>query len=100
MAGIGVAANRLIGRDHELATLGSFLGEAAVDGATLLLTGEPGVGKTALLAATAELAASDGVAVRDVHVAGAIGVRPQREEGEAGADAERDLERRARGRRE
>jgi predicted ATPase len=63
MAGIGVGANRLIGRDRELATLGSFLGEAVRDGATLLLTGEPGVGKTALLAAAAEMATTDGVRV-------------------------------------
>ena len=63
MAGIGVGANRLIGRDRELATLGSFLDEAVGDGATLLLTGEPGVGKTALLAAAAEMAATDGVRV-------------------------------------
>jgi DNA-binding CsgD family transcriptional regulator len=55
--------NRLIGRDRELATLGAFLGEAVGDGATLLLTGEPGVGKTALLAAAAEMAAADGVRV-------------------------------------
>jgi haloacetate dehalogenase len=46
-----------------LATLGSFLREAVDDGATLLLTGEPGVGKTALLVAAAEMAARDGVRV-------------------------------------
>ena len=63
MAGIGVGANRLIGRDRELATLGSFLGEAVGDGATLLLTGDPGVGKTALLAAAADMATTDGVRV-------------------------------------
>ena len=40
--------------------LGSFLGEAVVGGATLVLTGEPGVGKTALLVAAAEMAAADG----------------------------------------
>jgi predicted ATP-dependent serine protease len=62
MADVNAGANRLIGRDQELATLGSFLGQAAVDGATLLLTGEPGVGKTALLVAAADEAAADGVA--------------------------------------
>ena len=56
MADVNAGTNRLIGRDRELATLGSFLGEAVVDGATLLLTGEPGVGKTALLVAAAEMA--------------------------------------------
>jgi predicted ATPase len=55
--------NRLIGRDRELATLGAFLGEAVGDGATLLLTGEPGVGKTALLAAAAQMATTEGVRV-------------------------------------
>ncbi len=61
MAGVGT--NRLVGRDRELETLRSFLGAAAGDGATLLLTGEPGVGKTALLVAAAEMAAADGVRV-------------------------------------
>jgi hypothetical protein len=51
---VNVWTNRLIGRDGELATFGSLLDEAGVDGATLLLTGEPGVGKTALLAAAAK----------------------------------------------
>ena len=63
MAGIGLGANPLVGRDRELATLASFLGDAVRDGATLLLTGEPGVGKTALLAAAAEMATADGVRV-------------------------------------
>jgi len=39
---VNVWTNRLIGRDRELAALGSLLDEAVVDGATLLLTGEPG----------------------------------------------------------
>ena len=47
---------RLIGRDREMATLDAFVGQAAAGGATLLLTGEPGVGKTALLVAAAEMA--------------------------------------------
>ncbi|GAA1790371.1 LuxR family transcriptional regulator [Actinomadura chokoriensis] len=53
----------LVGRDHELAELAMFLDKAAADGATVLLTGEPGVGKTALLDATAELAAAKGIRV-------------------------------------
>ena len=60
MLDVNVWTSRLIGRDRELATLGSLLDEAAVDGATLLLTGEPGVGKTALLAAAAEMATTAG----------------------------------------
>ena len=51
---------RLVGRDREMATLDAFVGKAAADGATLLLTGEPGVGKTALLVAAAEMAARGG----------------------------------------
>src|SRR4051812_802289 len=63
MAGVGAGTNRLIGRDSELATIGSFLGEAVGGGATLLLTGEPGVGKTALLVAAAQMATAEGVRV-------------------------------------
>jgi predicted ATP-dependent serine protease len=63
MADVNAGTNRLIGRDRELATLGSFLGEAVGLGATLLLTGEPGVGKTALLVAAAEMATAEGVRV-------------------------------------
>jgi DNA-binding CsgD family transcriptional regulator len=60
---VNVWTSRLIGRDRELAILGSLLDEAAADGATLLLTGEPGVGKTALLAAAAEMATTAGFEV-------------------------------------
>jgi DNA-binding CsgD family transcriptional regulator/tetratricopeptide (TPR) repeat protein len=63
MADVNAGTNRLVGRDRELASLRSFLGEAEVDGATLLLTGEPGVGKSALLVAAAEMATRDGVRV-------------------------------------
>ena len=62
MADVNAGTN-LIGRDAELAALRSFLGDAAVDGATLLLTGEPGVGKTASLVAAAKMATTDGVRV-------------------------------------
>lgn len=63
MLDVNVWTDRLIGRDRELATLGSLLDEAAAGGATLLLTGEPGVGKTALLAAAAEMATTAGFEV-------------------------------------
>ena len=63
MADMNGWTSQLIGRDRELAALSSFLGEAAVDGATLLLTGEPGVGKTALLVAAAGMATTAGVRV-------------------------------------
>jgi DNA-binding CsgD family transcriptional regulator len=63
MVDLNAGASRLIGRERELAALQSFLGASAAGGATLLLTGEPGVGKTALLLAVAEMAASAGVRV-------------------------------------
>ena len=63
MLDVNVWTNHLIGRDRELAALGSLLDEAVTDGATLLLTGEPGVGKTALLAAAAEMATTAGFEV-------------------------------------
>ncbi|MFC5238885.1 ATP-binding protein [Streptomyces atrovirens] len=53
----------LVGRDRELGELAMFLDKAASDGATVLLTGEPGVGKTALLDTTAELALAKGTRV-------------------------------------
>ena len=63
MVDFNAGVNRLIGRDRELAALDSFLGAAAVGGATLVLAGEPGVGKTALLHAAAEMATTNGVRV-------------------------------------
>ncbi|UTT50861.1 helix-turn-helix transcriptional regulator [Rhodococcus gordoniae] len=56
MARVGVDPTALVGRDRELAELTKFVGRAATDGAAALLTGDPGVGKTALLDATADLA--------------------------------------------
>ena len=68
MVDLNVGVNRLIGRDSELAALDSFLGAAAEGGATLVLAGEPGVGKTALLHAAAELATTSDVSV--IHCGG------------------------------
>jgi DNA-binding CsgD family transcriptional regulator len=42
-------ATTLVGRDRELGLIGSFLGQAAIEGGVLLFTGEPGVGKTVIL---------------------------------------------------
>ena len=53
----------LVGRTRELQALDAFLDETVTGGATLVLTGEPGVGKSALLAAAAERAAARGVRV-------------------------------------
>ncbi|MDH3007565.1 ATP-binding protein [Gordonia alkanivorans] len=48
MAATSDARAGLVGRDAELAALRAFLDSARNDGAALLLTGDPGVGKTAL----------------------------------------------------
>ncbi|MCY1136414.1 AAA family ATPase [Actinoplanes sp. Pm04-4] len=53
----------LVGRAAELGCLAALLDEAARDGGALLLTGEPGVGKTALLDAAAGMAAGRGIRV-------------------------------------
>jgi DNA-binding CsgD family transcriptional regulator len=56
-------AESLVGRSDDLARLRTFLTEAAVRGGTLLLAGDPGVGKTVLLDAAAEIATAAGSAV-------------------------------------
>ena len=53
----------LVGRDQELALIASLLKEVAAEGGTLLFTGEPGVGKTALLDAAEEAAEATGLRV-------------------------------------
>ncbi len=58
----GVAA-MLVGRDRELGLIASFLDQATAEGAALLFSGEPGVGKTVLLDAAADAAAAAGIQV-------------------------------------
>jgi predicted ATPase len=53
----------LIGRDGELARISEFVGRASRGGDAMLVTGEPGVGKTALLDAAAERAMARGFRV-------------------------------------
>ncbi|WP_448639327.1 AAA family ATPase [Geodermatophilus sp. URMC 63] len=53
----------LVGRSAELAALSSFLRRMSAGGAALVLTGEPGVGKSALLEAVAREAAASGTTV-------------------------------------
>ncbi|MFC7913381.1 ATP-binding protein [Streptomyces sp. NPDC057386] len=60
---MSAGTTELVGRESELTELAAFLDTAAADGAVLLLTGDPGVGKTALLDATAGLAAARGTRV-------------------------------------
>ncbi|MBV9921781.1 MAG: ATP-binding protein [Pseudonocardia sp.] len=56
----------LVGRAAERDVLHTFLDDAAARGGALVLTGESGVGKTALLAAAADRARSGGAAVLSV----------------------------------
>ncbi|MER7441897.1 helix-turn-helix transcriptional regulator [Micromonospora avicenniae] len=57
------SAGSLVGRDEEFVLARRFLRQAAVNGGSLLISGEPGVGKTALLDAVAEAAAEAGTRV-------------------------------------
>lgn len=60
----------LAGRAAALAVLDAFLEQATTDGAALIVTGEPGIGKSALLGVAAQRAVQErGALVR--HVAGA-----------------------------
>ena len=69
MSQLDLPAGGLTGRVRELDFLRGFFGQAAVSGGALLLTGDPGVGKTALLNALADAAAAAGTTV--LRVAGA-----------------------------
>jgi DNA-binding CsgD family transcriptional regulator len=53
----------LLGRVHELAVLGAFLDRVARDGDALLVTGEPGMGKSVILDAAARRAEAGGALV-------------------------------------
>jgi DNA-binding CsgD family transcriptional regulator len=56
-------ADHLVGREPEVDRLRAFLATARTDGGALLVTGEPGVGKTALLNATSEAASAAGTRI-------------------------------------
>ena len=53
----------LVGRDQELAVIRAFVDDCAAHGRALLLSGEPGIGKSALLDAAEETAATAGIRV-------------------------------------
>jgi DNA-binding CsgD family transcriptional regulator len=58
-----VVAGQLIGRESELDRIRGFVGAAKTDGGALLVTGEPGVGKTVLLNAASDAASAMGLRV-------------------------------------
>ena len=61
---VGSAGNSFVGRERELEELTAALGEARSGrGRFLLMTGEPGIGKTALAGVLGERAAGEGVRV-------------------------------------
>lgn len=69
MSQLRLPAGGLIGRGRETGFLERFFRQAAVSGGALLLSGEPGVGKTALLDALGDWASGTGTMV--LRVAGA-----------------------------
>ena len=58
-----LAAGALVGRDSELRQVAGFLDRARTAGEALLLSGEAGAGKTALLDAAAGMASAAGTRV-------------------------------------
>ena len=63
MSQLDLPPGALIGRVRELDLLQRFFREAAVSGGALLLSGDPGVGKTALVNALADAAAAAGTMI-------------------------------------
>jgi DNA-binding CsgD family transcriptional regulator len=59
----GRQAGQLVGREAEMERIRAFLAAAQTDGGALLLTGEPGVGKTVLLNAVSEAASAVGMRI-------------------------------------
>lgn len=56
-------SGQLIGRQAEVERIGAFLATARTEGGALLVTGEPGVGKTVLLDAAARAASAAGMRI-------------------------------------
>lgn len=59
----GGRADQLIGREPEMDRIRLFLATATTEGGALLVTGEPGVGKTGLLNAASEAASAAGMRI-------------------------------------
>jgi DNA-binding CsgD family transcriptional regulator len=56
-------AGQLIGRESEMERIRAFLAAAKTDGGALLVTGDPGVGKTVLMNAASEAASAAGMRI-------------------------------------
>ncbi|HEY6888585.1 MAG TPA: ATP-binding protein, partial [Solirubrobacter sp.] len=61
MGGRDITAGRLYGRENELEALRGVLDSASAGGGAMLLRGDAGIGKSAILAALAEHAAGLGM---------------------------------------
>jgi hypothetical protein len=64
----GTHSSSLFGRDAEVAILDQFISRVPDRGGALVLRGDPGIGKTALLSVASATASSQGISV--LHVAG------------------------------
>jgi len=82
--GDGRQGGHLVGRDVEVDRIRAFLATARTDGGALVVTGDPGVGKTGLLDAASEAAFTAGSRV--IHEAG-VEFEP-RLDAASGADGE------------
>src|SRR6266850_6046939 len=63
LRGEGRQADQLVGREAEMERIRAFLAAARTDGEALLVTGEPGVGKTGLLNVASEAASASGMRI-------------------------------------
>src|SRR5215471_18617306 len=61
--GEGRQGSQLVGREAEMDRVRAFLATARTDGGALLVTGEPGVGKTVLLNAASEMASAASIRI-------------------------------------
>jgi DNA-binding CsgD family transcriptional regulator len=61
--GLAHRPSELVGRDKDLAVIRAFVYDPSAQGGTVLLSGEPGVGKSALLDAAEQMAAMAGILV-------------------------------------
>src|SRR6185295_20008594 len=61
--GPGLRSGQLVGRESEMERIHAFLAAARTDGGALLVTGEPGVGKTVLLNAASRAASALGMRI-------------------------------------